>query len=139
MTDPAGPFKVILSSVEESWNSRLRSEVSRVFQIDDETASNIVSAIPIVVLDGLDARVAGIVRERMRGLVEAGCRVVTTDDPADTIPRVNWPEMPDIARIPPEEGRTVVVREDSGPPLVTFGCPGCGQPFSLVRAPGSRG
>ncbi len=144
MTDPAGPFKVILSSVEESWNSRLRSEVSRVFQIDDETASNIVSAIPIVVLDGLDARVAGIVRERMRGLVEAGCRVVTTDDPADTIPRVNWPETPEIARIPPEEARQVVTVHEGAsssrdavsksPPLASFSCPGCGQVFNVSGA-----
>src|SRR5579872_2367087 len=137
MSDPQGPFKVILSSVDETWNSRLRSEVSRLFQIDDETASNIVSAIPIVVLDGLDARAAGIVRERMRGLVEAGCRVVPTDDPADTIPRVNWPEMPDIARIPPEEPQKVItVQADTSkaPPLASFSCPGCGLLFHVSGA-----
>src|SRR3954452_7696693 len=104
MSEPAGPFKVILHSVDDMWNSRVRSEVSHLFQIDDDTASNIVSAIPIVVVDGLDARTAGIVRERMRPLSATGCRVITTDDPADTIPRVNWPEVPEIARVPAEEG-----------------------------------
>ena len=134
MSEPTGPFKVVLSSVEESWNSRLRSEVSRVFQIDDETASNIVSAIPIVVLDGLDARTAGVVRERLRGLVEAGCRVVTTDDPADTIPRVNWPEVPEVARIPAEEPRQVASVRESEPkslPIASFTCPGCGHMFNV--------
>lgn len=137
MSEPTGPFKVILTAVDESWNSRLRSEVSRLFQIDDETASNIVSAIPIVVLDGLDARAAGVVRDRMRGLVEAGCRVVTTDDPADTIPRVNWPEMPEIGRIPAEEPRQVITVHDHGgkaPPLSSFSCPGCGQVFNIAAA-----
>jgi hypothetical protein len=134
MSEPTGPFKVVLSSVEESWNSRLRSEVSRVFQIDDETASNIVSAIPIVVLDGLDARTAGVVRERLRGLVEAGCRVITTDDPADTIPRVNWPEVPEVARVPAEEPRQVASFRDTEPkslPIASFTCPGCGHMFNV--------
>jgi hypothetical protein len=140
MSEPAGPFKVVLHSVDDMWkNSRVRSEVSRLFQIDDETASNIVSAIPIVVIDGLDARTAGIVRERLRSLAEGGCRVVTTDDPADTIPRVNWPEPPEIARVPAEELRAAgepgrAAAPDYGPPLLTFSCPGCGHAYHLMRA-----
>src|SRR5688500_16396099 len=106
----SGPFKVILSALERKASpdtlvdptaARVRSELGRLFQLDDETAANIVSAIPIVIVDGLDAKSAGVVRDRMAVLRDAGCRVIISDDPADTIPRVNWPQLPPIARVEP--------------------------------------
>ncbi|MCO5170953.1 MAG: hypothetical protein M9894_31885 [Planctomycetes bacterium] len=103
-----GPFKVVLSALERNSTpdtlgdptaARVRNELGRLFQLDDETASNILSAVPIVILDGLDVRAAGVVRDRLHGLREAGCRVVITDEVTDTIPRVNWPQLPPIARV----------------------------------------
>ena len=111
MAERSGPFKVILQQLERRASpdtlgdptaTRVQAEVARLFQLDEDTASSIVSAMPIVVLDGLDVRTAGVVRERLACLGEAGCRVVTTDDRVDTIPRVNWPELPPIARVPDE-------------------------------------
>ncbi len=142
MAERSGPFKVILQQLERRASpdtlgdptaTRVQAEVARLFQLDEDTASSIVSAMPIVVLDGLDVRTAGVVRERLACLGEAGCRVVTTDDRVDTIPRVNWPELPPIARVPDEP---------TGPGGVPAGaaaaaglvCPCCHAALRLVPA-----
>ena len=102
-----GPFKIILTELEAPAADVLGNpamdqsvaELARLFNLDDGMAQSIVGAMPIIVLDGLSARAAGVVRERLAALARAGCRVTTTDDPSETIPRVNWPETPAIALV----------------------------------------
>ncbi len=143
----SGPFKIVLQALERSsapdtlgdpTAARVRSELARLFQLDEETASNIVSAMPIVILDELDTRTAGVVRERLQVLRDAGCRVVVTDEVTDTIPRVNWPQLPPIARV---EGSTDSGREPrpSGAHADGLACPHCGGGLQLVASGAPRG
>ncbi|MBX3467275.1 MAG: hypothetical protein KF878_10315 [Planctomycetes bacterium] len=141
----SGPFKVVLSALERNSSpdtlgdptaARVRNELGRLFQLDDDTASNIVSAVPIVILDGLDVRAAGVVRDRLQGLREAGCRVVITDEVTDTIPRVNWPQLPPIARVErggddEPSGRHRRSSEGGG-----LACPHCGGGLQVLAAGG---
>jgi hypothetical protein len=135
-----GPFKIVLQGLERSSSpdtlgdptaARVRVEVGRLFQLDDETASNIVSAVPIVIVDGLDARAAGVVRDRMQVLRDAGCRVVITDEVTDTIPRVNWPQLPPIARVEPATDER---RGGGGGHAEGLSCPHCGGGLQVVAA-----
>ena len=94
MASPSCPFKVVLTAVErkhspdtlgDPTSARIQVELSRLFDLDGDTASNIVSAIPIVIVEGLDGRAAGVVRERLSKLSELGCKVVITDEPYEHI------------------------------------------------------
>lgn len=144
-----GPFKIVLQAVERRHSpdtlgdptaARVKVELARLFDLDEDTASNIIAAIPIVVVEGLDGRQAGVVRDRLRRLGDLGCRVVVTDDASETIPRVNWPELPAIARVADEEprrdpgtGHGHGARASAG-----LACPACGAGLSIVLASGSR-
>src|SRR5262249_37166805 len=64
------------------------------------------------------------------------------DDPADTIPRVNWPEVPEIAHVPAEAAPGAAPAADARVPVASFACPACGQPLAITRpanAGGDRG
>ncbi|RMG12427.1 MAG: hypothetical protein D6731_13780, partial [Planctomycetota bacterium] len=137
-----GAFKIVLEEVvlgspDELGNpnaQRVCQELTRLFNLEDGMAQTIVQSMPIIILDGLDARTAGVVRDRLGDLARAGCRFTTTDHPSETIPRVNWPELPAIARVDPEPPAAVPLSAPHG-----FGCPNCGAALHLVLAPeGSR-
>jgi len=145
-----GPFKIVLQAVERRHSpdtlgdptaARVKVELARLFDLDEDTASNIIAAIPIVVVEGLDGRQAGVVRDRLRRLGDLGCRVVVTDDASETIPRVNWPELPAIARVADEEprGRDPGTGHGHGARAAAgLACPACGAGLSIVLASGSR-
>ena len=148
MGQPAGPFKIILveyrrtaspDTLGDPNRDRLQAEVAKLFGVDDETASNILSAMPIVVLDGLDAPNAGVVRNRLQYLVQLGCRVTTTDEVSDNIPRVNWPELPPIARVDPGELHRSSSTGPTPPPTRpgTVQCPSCGAGLRVVAESGT--
>lgn len=137
MGDPQhGPFKIILTELEPSGPDVLGNpamdqashELARLFNLDQQMAMNIVGAVPIVIVDGLSGRVAGIVRDRLEPVRRAGLHMTTTDDPADTIPRVNWPELPAIAQIAEERSSPQRAALPDGLML----CPSCGAGFHLV-------
>lgn len=151
-------FRIILHSFDALWTSRVQSEVSRLFQIDDKTASNIITAVPIVVFDGLDLQGAVEIRKRMEPLREAGCNLVMTDEAGDeSLPRINWPELPEFARLDEVEeelegeesfsglesdyGRRGPRRTtdyggvpEPGTIFLNFACPCCGEVFQVSRA-----
>jgi len=155
MGEAIGPFKIILAELVASSGAdtlgnpardAVQAEVARLFDVDLDVASSVVSAMPIIVLDGLDGRTAGIVRERLQALARLGCRVVTSDEHSDTIPRVNWPELPPIARVEPEEPTTARPAPGSASASVEVApaangaalrCPSCGDAFHLVPANGA--
>lgn len=144
----SGPFKIVLQAVEriaapdtlgDPAAARVRNELGRLFQLDEETASNIVSAMPIVIMDGLDVRTAGVVRERLQVLRDAGCKVVVTDEVTDTIPRVNWPQLPPIARVEPSTDPSREARGASPERADGLACPHCGGGLQLVAGGAPRG
>lgn len=145
MTEPSGPFKIVLSELAQSSPDTLgnpaaesvKVELARLFNLDDAMASSIVSAVPIIVLDNLSARTAGIVRERLQGLLRAGCKITTTDDPSDTIPRVNWPEMPAIAQVSDDEADPLPSAQTTMAGNGAFHCPNCQTAFQVVPAGGA--
>jgi hypothetical protein len=123
--EPWGSFRIVLAAVEgraadvlgDPCGDRVRWELVRLFHADEATASSIVAAVPVQLLDGLDGRTAELVRERLQPLVAAGARLVTTDDPCGTLPRVNWPELPEVVRLAAAER-----------------CPSCGLALAPVDA-----
>ncbi len=123
--EPAGRFKIVLAGLAPSASDALGNpvaelvqlELMRLFNVDAATASSIVSAVPVLILDGLEGWTAIVARARLEALVEAGARLVTTDEACEALPRVNWPELPEVAR--------EVSRSD---------CPSCGAALPPVRA-----
>ncbi|MBI4576940.1 MAG: hypothetical protein HY722_11820, partial [Planctomycetes bacterium] len=92
-------FKLILTKVDATQHEALQDELAQSFGIDQETASHILENAPLILLDGLSFRAVNIVKSRLAGLVALGAQIHTTDAPADDIPKVNWPEMPEIAQV----------------------------------------
>ena len=151
MTSFPKSFRIILKAFDPQWTSRVTSELSRLFQVDDQTASSIVSAVPIVVVDEIGFRHAYEVRTRLQPLADAGCTFVVTDEISEEVPRINWPELPEFARWdgPEEAGgddtprrrRSETTVEASAPParmpadliFATFNCPSCNEAVGLVK------
>ncbi|MDF1664322.1 MAG: hypothetical protein P1V97_21325 [Planctomycetota bacterium] len=147
-------FRIILHSFDPSRTLRVQSELSRLFQVDDRTASSIVSAVPIVVFDNVEPLIALRIRERLKVLDEAGAVFVTTDGESEEIPRINWPEMPEFAQIATDEFHAEVANKDKpateptteaapvpaakdGPSgyqeFSRFSCPTCGEHFAICK------
>ena len=108
-------FRIILHSFDPSRTLRVQSELSRLFQVDDRTASSIVSAVPIVVFDNVEPMIALRIRERLKVLDEAGAVFITTDGESEEIPRINWPEMPEFAQIAQDEFHAEQAKKDAAP------------------------
>lgn len=145
-------FRIILHSFDESRTLRVQSELSRLFQVDDRTASSIVSAVPIVVFDNVKPMIALRIRERLQVLDEAGATFVTTDEQSEEIPRINWPEMPEFAQIAEDEVIAEQNKKDAPAPAPSaaapapaakdapgyqpfnkFSCPTCGENFAICK------
>ncbi|MGE0707795.1 MAG: hypothetical protein AB7N76_13205 [Planctomycetota bacterium] len=140
-----GPFKIVLHELEGAGAAtlgnpnadRVRSELARLFNLDDGMASSIIGAMPIVILDGLGAHQAGVVRERLQRLARMGVKVVTTDEECDQIPRVNWPDTPSIAQVSdPAPAAQAPAPAANTPPPGTLCCPSCHSTFRLVPLEG---
>lgn len=138
-----GPFKIVLASVERRVGpevlgnptvERVVRELARLFALDPDTSRSIATATPIVLVDGLDGHSAQVLRDRLRVLVDMGCKVVVTDELSDTMPRIDWPELPPIARVDPPS-HSHGPRNGSAPPS-GLECPGCGLLLQLVRSEG---
>lgn len=147
-------FRIILHSFDPSRTLRVQSELSRLFQVDDRTASSIVSAVPIVVFDNVEPLIALRIRERLKVLDEAGAVFVTTDGESEEIPRINWPEMPEFAQIATDEFHAEAAKKDDPAPeskaeaapvaaakdgpsgyqeFNRFSCPTCGEHFAICK------
>lgn len=124
-------FKLVLQAADPERRSELRREVARVFSIDEEIAGDILGAVPIVLLAELTLGAAAVVRGRLGTLEEKGARIVLTDAACDDLPKVNWPEAPQVARVSAAEaaGRAPQYRE-----VAAFRCPACGESLKVVRA-----
>ncbi|MBL4849800.1 MAG: hypothetical protein JKY65_30095 [Planctomycetes bacterium] len=152
MVEPAGPFKIILSeppvrAADDLGNpaaEQVTVELSRLLDLDEAMATSISGAMPIVILHGLTARQAGVARERLQVIVQLGCKVITTDEPSDTLPHVNWPVLPPIAQFDdPEEtiNDSAPSRSSEAAPSVhvvgSFTCPACQASFDLSSPNGN--
>jgi hypothetical protein len=144
MVEPAGPFKIILSEPPQRASDDLGNpaaeqvqvELSRLLDLDEGMAASIAGAMPIVILHGLNARQAGVARERLQVIVQLGCKVITTDEPSDTLPHVNWPVLPPIAQLDEsDESRPAARPADPAPAPApapgTLTCPSCNASFAL--------
>ena len=104
-----GPFKIVLRELETGGPDSLgnpnlgpiKRELARLFHLDEAMAGDICTAMPIVIVDGLDGHQIGVVRGRLQKLASLGVVVIATDEESDTIPRVNWPELPEVAQVDP--------------------------------------
>jgi hypothetical protein len=154
MENPALQFRIILHSFDTANGLRVQSEVSRLFQVDDRTASSIVSAVPIVVFDNLEPQIALKIRDRLQVLDAAGCKFVTTDEQSEEVPRINWPELPEFAQVEMDrekekekekekeskekeakvpEGRSRVDAPPVTSAVMKFSCPTCGENFAICK------
>lgn len=124
-------FNLVLQPVDLERKSEIRRELARLFAIDEEIAGDIIGAAPIILLADLTLGAGGVVRARLEALEERGARVVLTNAACDDIPKVNWPEDPQVARVSAAEaaGRAPSWRE-----VASFRCPTCGEGMKLVRA-----
>ncbi|GIW71962.1 MAG: hypothetical protein KatS3mg102_1504 [Planctomycetota bacterium] len=102
-------FKLVLQSVERTRASAVRYELSRLLDIDEDIASDIVGASPIVLVRELLAPVAVALKQRMRPAIDKGAQLVITDAPCEEIPKVNWPELPEIVRAAQQDAERAAV------------------------------
>lgn len=127
-----GPFKIVLASVERRVGpdvlgnptaERVLRELARMFNLDRDTAGSIISATPIVLVDGLDGHAAQVVRDRLRPLGDLGAKITVTDDVTDDMPRIDWPQTPPIAHVDPPHDSGHASRNGGS---TSLHCPGCG-------------
>lgn len=149
MVEPTGPFKIILSeppqrAADDLGNpatEQVQVELSRLLDLDEGMAASIAGAMPIVILHGLSARQAGVARERLQVIVQLGCKVITTDEPSDTLPHVNWPVLPPIAHVEEEAApapRSEAPAAAPAPAPGTLICPSCSASFALTPLNGAH-
>jgi len=129
-------FKIVLQHVALERLVEVKRELAKRFNIDEDIASDIAGAAPIILLTDLSWEEAGIVRRRLGSLVDEGGRIVTTDAECDDIPKVNWPEPPRLAMVDAEEAKQAA--SSHGPPpyreVASFRVPGFPEELKIVVA-----
>jgi hypothetical protein len=133
-------FRIVLQSVPRTRANAVRYELSRLFDIDEDIANDICGAAPIVILDSLRPSAAVSIKTSLASIAEKGAELHITDAPCNDIPKVNWPELPDLARDAMAEASAAATAVHASAPelLARFHCPRCREELSVVRSASLR-
>lgn len=129
-----GDFKILLKAVDPEHVENLRPILADLFSVDEGTAHDILSAVPLTLVDDLSIRGATIVKDRLKRLILLGAALVTTDDPCEDLPKINWPEPPDVVQVSDLDSPEAATSTwQGGAPAVN--CPSCGEHLEVVLVP----
>jgi hypothetical protein len=126
-------FKIVLQHVALERLVEVKRELAKRFEIDEDIASDIAGAAPIILLTDLTFDEAGVVRRRLWSIVDQGGRIVTTDAACDDIPKVNWPETPEVAKVAAGEAQAPA-RAPAFREVASFRVPGVPEEMKIVVA-----
>lgn len=137
--EEAKVYKLLLQSVKPENIADIRDEIRKLLDIGEGQANDIMSSVPIILLDEIpDKRSANQIKKKFNIAEELGAGIVLSKEPLEDMPRLKWPETPEIARVGEEKKEIsedaltlakynfVVDRRN------VFRCPGCDKLF-LIR------
>ncbi len=134
----AEAYKLLLQSVDPENIAGVRDELKKLLAIGQGQAEDIVNSAPIILLDGIaDLDTTNRIKDRFKAVTELGAQLLATDESRDDIPRLRWPELPEIARFGEEKKETkgevmmlakyeFVVDKHN-----VFRCPNCNKLFRM--------
>ncbi|MHC4390055.1 MAG: hypothetical protein ACYS22_01910 [Planctomycetota bacterium] len=123
-------FKLVIHAVSPTGRDRARDELARLFAIDADIAEDILGAVPIILVGPVTLEAAKVVAERLKSLHDHGALLVLTNAPSDELPKVNWPDLPKVARVSAAEARGEAPAYQV---LGQFACPSTGEMLHIVR------
>lgn len=133
-------YKLLLESVEPRNIADIRDEIRKLLDIGEGQATDIMSSVPIILLDTLpDRKSANRIKKKFKIAEDLGAKIVISKDSLEDMPRLKWPEMPEIARVGEEK------KAEEGDALTlakynfvvdrrnVFRCPHCDKLFLIKK------
>lgn len=159
--------KIILASVAPGSEAAVTTALAEVLGLSEDGVRPLVSSVPIILLDGLDAGQGQAIVSAMASAKEAGGNLIISATSGENMPHVDWPSPPKVAGrdvasfasaagadAAPETPGSGIRRAvatparppDATPPTpspseATITCPHCSKPIALHASaadPGAR-
>ncbi len=157
--------KIILASVAPGSEAAVTTALAKVLGLSEDGVRPLVSSVPIILMDELDAGQAQAIISAMAAAKEAGGNLIISATSGENMPHVDWPSPPKVAgrdvasfasaagdAAPPARPGSGIRRAVATParptsaaprtPLpsaATITCPHCGKPIALHASPAGPG
>ena len=95
----ADTYAVVLRECAPQVQGPAGEALARIFGIKAETCQSVVGSAPIVLVDGLSQDEGAILQVALHAMVVAGARLEFTNASQPDLPRINWPQQPQVFRI----------------------------------------
>lgn len=118
-------YAVILRACAASAQAEVASFLGKAFSLKEATCTTIVSSAPIALLTGLNADEAAAMLLVLHGLRLNGVTVEISSNPAEDLPKIDWPRQPSVFKRDIAE-----YARDFRMPLA---CPSCGLEHPLLE------